>query len=122
MTVYLDSVRALLSSNSEDDYKDALIGQMRVWSKPFSEYFTDSIHPVIHNLGAWLLRPLGRQEITGNQSESFNCVLKRLQDWKEAPVDTMVLSLYRLAMYNRAEIQRGKHGVGEYRLRSGTYI
>ena len=32
--------------------------------------------------------------ITTNQSEGFNSVLKRLQGWKEVPVDTAVLKSY----------------------------
>ena len=34
--------------------------------------------------------------VTNNQSESFNATLKRLQRWREVPIDTIVLSLYHL--------------------------
>ena len=42
-----------------------------------------------------------------NQSEGFNSVLKRLQSWKEVPIDTALLSLYHLHAYYRNEWQRG---------------
>jgi len=58
--------------------------------------------------------------VTTNQSESFNCVLKRLNDWKEAPVDAMVLSLFRLAQFYVAEVHRGYIGSGNYSLRPGV--
>ena len=34
--------------------------------------------------------------ITTNQLESFNFILKQLLGWKEAPVESVVLSLYYL--------------------------
>ena len=40
-----------------------------------------------------------------------------LQEWKEAPVDCMALSLHYLQMYYSHEIERGKKkGLGEYTL------
>ena len=43
-------------------------------------------------------------------------LLKRLQEWKEAPVDCMALSLHYIQMYYSHEIERGKQGLGEYTL------
>ena len=54
--------------------------------------------------------------VTSNQSESFNAVLKRLQLWKEVPVDVIVLSLFYLQAYYHNEIQRGFCGLGNYSL------
>ena len=54
-----------------------------------------------------------------NQSEAYNYVLKRLQDWKEAPIDTMLLSLFCLSQFNLAEIKQGRCGQGDYNLRAG---
>ena len=47
---------------------------------------------------------------TSNQSEAFNTVLKRMQEWKEMPLDTAVLSLYHLQAYYWNEWQRGLAG------------
>ena len=55
--------------------------------------------------------------VTTNQSEGFNTVLKRYQHWKEVPIDSLVLSLYRLQQYYYNEIQRGYCGLGGYLLR-----
>ena len=43
-------------------------------------------------------------------------MLKSLQEWKEAPVDCMAVSLHYLQMYYSHEIERGKQGLGEYTL------
>ena len=48
--------------------------------------------------------------LTSNQSEAFNTVLKRMQEWKEMPLDTAVLSLYHLQAYYWNEWQRGLAG------------
>ena len=66
-----------------------------------------------------MLRPYGLESATTNQSEIINYALKRLQEWKEAPVDAMALSLFRLSQYHLVEIKRGLCGQGEYHLRVG---
>ena len=49
--------------------------------------------------------------ITTNQCESFNATIKRLQRWREVPVDSIVLALYKLKVYFHNEIQRGLAGI-----------
>jgi len=97
-----------------------LIAMMTKWSLPFSQYWTSNVHPSISHLGAWELGHFKIDSVTTNQSESFNCVLKRLNDWKEAPVDAMVLSLFRLGQFYVAEVYRGYCGSGNYSLRLGV--
>ena len=55
--------------------------------------------------------------IITNQSEGFNTVLKQYQHWKEIPVDSLVLGLYRLQIYYYNEVQRGYCELGDYNLR-----
>ena len=66
------------------------------------------------SIGRWVLEPLKVYHpftgVTTNQSESFNSVLKRLQKWREVPVDTIILTLYHLQAYFYNEIQRGLAG------------
>ena len=47
--------------------------------------------------------------LTNNQSEGS--ILKRMQSWKEIPIDTALLSLYHLQVYYRNEWQRGLAGI-----------
>jgi len=97
----------------------SLISYITKWSQPFASHFVDDIHLNVSHLGAWMLRPYGLETATTNQSEAFNHVLKRLQDWKEAPIDSLVLSLFRLARFHIAEVRRGRCGQGDYILREG---
>jgi hypothetical protein len=66
------------------------------------------------SLGRWVLEDLNVYHpysgVTNNQSESFNATLKRLQRWREVPIDTILLSLYHLQGYFYNEIQRGLAG------------
>ena len=66
-------------------------------------------------LGKWVLEPLKVYHpftgVTTNQSEGFNSTLKRLQRWREVPVDSVVLTLYHLQAYFYNEIQRGLAGI-----------
>ena len=43
-------------------------------------------------------------------------MIKDLQKWKEAPIDSMLLSLYQLQCFYSNEIKRGLSGLGEYTL------
>lgn len=43
-------------------------------------------------------------------------VVKDLQEWKEAPLDCIILSLYQLQSYYCNEIKRGLSGLGTYTL------
>ena len=121
-TYYTDSVRLLLHSNSEAEYKDRLLVKLAKWSKPFCTYFMDTIHSSINQLAAWELHQFGLEDISTNQSESFNFVLKKLQDWKEAPIDALCLSLLRLCQFYIAEIKRGYSGLGNYTLSGGRDV
>ena len=41
-------------------------------------------------------------------------MLKDLQEWKEAPLDCVLLALYQLQAFYSNEIKRGFAGLGEY--------
>ena len=72
-----------------------------------------------NHVGSWEERGFERELVTSNASESFNAALKRVQQWKEAPIDAMALVLYRMAQAFDTEIQRGRVGLGDYKLRQG---
>jgi len=60
-----------------------------------------------------------RAGISHYQPETFNYILKRLQDWTEALIDAMALGLFRLSQFHLAKIQCGLCGQGDYQLRDG---
>ena len=78
-------------------------------SAPFLNYFRNCIHSDIHCMARWEIQIHG-------QSESLNFVIKHLQEWREAPIDCMVLSMNYLQSYYKIEIIRGKRSLGQYHL------
>lgn len=70
---------------------------------------------VTSTLGRWILEKYGVYSplsgVTSNQAEGFNCVLKRLQNWKEIPIDAAVLAFYHLQAFYVNETQRGFSGL-----------
>ena len=62
-------------------------------------------------LGRFVLEPLIIYHpftgVTNNQSDSFNATLKRLQGWREVPLDSIILTLYHIQGFFHNEIQRG---------------
>ena len=69
------------------------------------------------NMGSWVLRPFGVLLLTTNQSESFNCTMKRFKGWKRSPVDLMVISLMRLDNFFQIKVARGRYGLEDYTLK-----
>ena len=67
-------------------------------------------------VGIHLLRSLGFggikyiSSIQWHNQESFNVTLKRLQHWREVPVDIIILSLYHLQAFYYNETMRGYSG------------
>ncbi len=114
-------------------YQDKLKEYQCKWSKAFVDYYMDNIHPQVRyrirsviialfflsqipvSLGRWVLEELDIYQpytgVTTNQSESFNALLKRLQRWREVPIDTILLSLYHLQGFFYNEFQRGLAGM-----------
>ena len=88
------------------------------WSASFFDYYNQNIQPDIATIARWAIERLGVYHpfsgVTNNQAEGINFVLKELQDWKEAPVDCMILALHYLQVYYISEISRGQQNLGNY--------
>ena len=120
VSVYLSDVRALFHLPTKEGYTLKLTQMAKKWSAPFFDYYRTNIHPDIESIARWAIEPYGVYDpysgVTNNQAEGMNYVLKDLQQWREAPVDCMVLALHYLQGYYRVEIARGQQGLGNYHL------
>ncbi|XP_046449334.1 uncharacterized protein LOC124197832 isoform X2 [Daphnia pulex] len=118
MKEYKNDFIDLLNQDSEAQYRAKLIElYISKWNKDFCNYFNKNIDPDMPNMGYWVLRPFGILLLTTNQSESFNCTMKRFGGWKRSPVDLMAISLMRLDKFFQIKIARGRYGLGEYTLK-----
>ena len=120
---YSDDLFELFHSESKMQYEQQLAVISEKWDGAFQNYYQKEIHPEVPlSIGRWALERLHIYNpysgVTNNQSEGLNRVIKDLQDWKEAPVDCVLLSVYQLQSFYLNEIRRGIAGIGEYHLKS----
>ena len=108
ISVYLSDIRDLFHLPTEEEYTSKLASMKQKWSAPFSDYYTNQIHPDVHSIARWAIESYGVYHpysgVTNNQSESLNHVLKQLQEWCELPLDCMILALNHLQSYYKVEI------------------
>nr|CAH0112730.1 unnamed protein product [Daphnia galeata] len=102
--------------NYHKQYNEILSGHR--WIQEFKKYYQKEIHSKIGYIGRWRLQLHGLSTGDTNASESFNCVLKRLQDWDERPVDVIARGFLLLCQYHDTEILRGRYGMGDLTLKS----
>ena len=88
---YVNSIRSLLLSDTAEAYNEELLTLTTKWSQPFTTHYLATVHSRIVQLGSWRQRPFDVELATTNTSESFNAQIKKLQNWKEAPVDAMAV-------------------------------
>ena len=120
--VYLNDIRSLFHVVTQKGYDSLLTSMKSKWSAPFFDYYNSNINSDIECIARWGIESYGVYNpysgVTNNQAESLNFVIKQLQDWKEAPPDCMILSLYYLQSYYMAEIIRGQCNLGNYHVHS----
>ena len=120
VSVYISNLRELFHQPTMAEYDKLLESMVMKWSAPFRQYYANEIAPDIAAVARWAIEPYRVYDpysgVTSNQAESFNRVVKQLQEWREAPVDCMVLALHHLQSYYLVEIARGQHNLGDYHL------
>ena len=88
----------------------------------FARYFERNIEPKLECSWFWSIRgKCPYDEVNGlttNQSEGFNFLLKDFQNWKEVPIDGLLMSLKLIQGFREEECRRGKMGLGNYSLKS----
>lgn len=121
--VYISNLRDLLQQENEHDYNERLEELSKFWSESFLEYNNSKLHDdILQYSSKWVLESNNVYDpysgVTNNMSESMNAVIKRLMQWKQAPIDSTVFALNYLQKYYVYEIMRGLAGIGNYRLKN----
>ena len=121
ISVYKQDVLTVMRADSEKELLAKVDDLSEKWSQPMVEYFNSELKSdIMKHSAKFVLAPLGLYDpfsgITNNISESMNCVMKDLLDWKEVPVDVIVLCFQMLQNYYLAEVRRGFGGIGTYTL------
>ncbi|CAC5363339.1 unnamed protein product [Mytilus coruscus] len=122
IAVYVSNVRELLRSSSEQGYEERKKLLVSKWSQGVYSYFMKVEKDILKHCGKWIIEKYPNLYdpffgLTNNSCESMNAVIKRLNKFKELPVDCFVLSMFYLQTYYTTEIQRGLAGIGNFTLR-----
>ena len=92
------------------------------WDPQFRRYFEENVEPKLEYFCIWSIDGKCSYDeengITTNQSEVFNFSLKDFQNWKEVPLDSLLMSLKLVQGFYLEECRRGKMGLGNYILKS----
>ena len=78
------------------------------WSQPFLDYFQKHLKCDVERSAKYQLIEKGlyteHSGVTTNTSEAMNTVYKRVQDWQEVSIDSLVFSFHLLANYYKIGI------------------
>lgn len=102
---YYADVRKLLKKKSLKRFEKEYEELRKSWDKKFLKYFDKFLKKdICDRVGRWVIEPLGLYDphsgITTNAIESFNAVMKRWLNWKEMPLDCLILALHKLVEYS----------------------
>ena len=122
LSVYMRDVRDILDYQSVDVFENKIETLGQSWSAEFSKYFNKCVKPaILDHSGRWILEELNIYDsysgVTTNAAESLNNVIKSLQRRKELPIDLINLTLFYLQKYVHTEIQCGRAGFGNFKLK-----
>ena len=95
------NVRTLISCETKEEFLEKYEQLKQKWSQPMVVYFEDNLFDaILEHSGRWVLEKCDVYNpysgITNNASESVNAKLKRLVDYKERQIDSIVLYLHYL--------------------------
>ncbi|XP_065664458.1 uncharacterized protein LOC136086115 [Hydra vulgaris] len=124
ISVYKSQVQELLQCESESQLQMKIDTLKLSWSEAFVVYFENHLSARISIAFIGYLRSVGLIEglVTNNISESLNALIKRFQEWEEAPVDAMLIAMHRLQTFYLTEIKRSFSGFGPYTLNENTHL
>lgn len=103
--------------------KRMIIAILECQLQEFSSYFYSCIHPEIDRIGAWGYTKYGVAKCTTtNLPDLLNSAVEKIREWKEAPIDTVLVCLNHLFKSFNAELTRSHFAIGSYTLRPDVAV
>jgi hypothetical protein len=126
-TTYSSCVYTLMNCESLVSYNLKLAELRPEWDLSFADYFDKFLETDIKAYaGRWVLTEnnMYREDsgITSNASESFHSFLRRLQMNRECSMESFIVSMYQLTVFDHREIQRGLCGLGNFILQDNIKV
>ncbi|XP_075440434.1 uncharacterized protein LOC142485236 [Ascaphus truei] len=124
--VLKDHVEQLIDSPSPAEFNNRHENFSKALSESFKHYFEIHLkHDIQCHLVSYITQKFPAFEgksATNNISESMNKMIRNQTEWKELPLDAMVLSLYYMQTYFINEFERAKCGLGNYNPKTSYYV
>ena len=119
--VYGKHVKTLLHYGSAALFQEKYAELKVLWSEAMVTYFEQNLYETMQNYsGRWVLEKYNNYNpysgITNNCAESINAKLKRLVEYKEKEIDSIVLYLYYLQSNDLSDLIGGFCGESEWTL------
>ena len=112
----------LISCENKEDFWKTYEVLSSTWSELFKSYFDDQLKCDLLNHACRFVTmrfsAFEHKVVTNNISESMNNIIKSVIEYKELPIDAMILALKQLHDWYAYEFERGKANFGEFRLKS----
>ncbi|XP_061655333.1 uncharacterized protein LOC133489966 [Phyllopteryx taeniolatus] len=123
--VLKDQIEELINLRNRDEFEAHYSKFAAMWPKEFIKYFNQHLREDLSNIaffGTEQFDAFKHNGPTNNISESMHKMLKSQDEWKELPVDAMVLSFYYMQSFFLSEFQRARYGLGSYNLKRGVPV
>ena len=116
----VDDIFSIL--RTKNNFQPLLESKRENWPPEFNQYFKKHLESRLPNYCLQYIQKHVNADdfngITTNQSEGFNWLIKDLNNWKEGPIDCILLSFRFLQQYFLSEIRRGRAAIGNFTLTS----
>lgn len=119
--VYINEIKYLIEIKNENEFDKKLNEYKIKWSRSFFNYFEKNIEYDLKNRCSFLktnrFSAFANKTPTNNISESLNKMIKQWNDWKELPLDALVLSLYKMQIFYVNEFNRCYRNMGDFHIK-----
>ena len=119
---YINDLYEILRSKTNAECQKVKDDKKSSWEEGFIKYFERHVETKLEYFCLWSINNKctfdENNGITTNQSEGFNFLLKDFQNWKEVPLDCLMMSLKLIQGFYSEECRRGKAGLGNFSLKS----
>ena len=120
--VLKDHIEQLRNAESKEEWVIKYEQFRILWSESFSNYFEKYLHEPMFQFSSRFytkqFHAFKNKTSTNNVSESMNRILKDATDWKELPLDSILLCFEHLQTFYLYEFERAQYGLGKFRLKA----
>lgn len=116
VSVYKTQLFEMLSCETDTSVAMTEATYRKTWSRSFEQYYDTFLQPRVHSShkGVMLKCGLEGENVTTNNSESMNAVMKRFNDWTEVSPEHLLLAMYRLQLSYGLRINKSRQSFGPY--------